>query len=128
MKLLLDTHTLLWLAHEPDRLSPAVSEALCDATNDVLISAVSAMEIATKYRAGKLEYPTSLARNFVSSVTAQGFTPLSITCDHAERAGNLEWEHKDPWDRLLAAQSQLEGARLVTIDVKLTAFAIDTFW
>lgn len=128
MKLLLDTHALLWLAHEPESLSTAASAAIVDDANEIWVSAVSAMEIATKSRRGTLGYRTSLATNFVAEVTSQGFLPISVTCEHAERAGNLEGDHKDPWDRLLAAQGQIEELVVVTRDPRIAGFGVETIW
>jgi PIN domain nuclease of toxin-antitoxin system len=128
VRLLLDTHTLLWLAHQPQKLSPEAAAALADDGNEVWVSAVSAIEIATKHRKGTLEYDTSLAVRFVEEVTAQNMRPLSITCEHAQRAGALEGAHKDPWDRLLAAQAQLEGLTLVSDDQQMKTFGISPLW
>jgi PIN domain nuclease of toxin-antitoxin system len=120
VQLLLDTHALLWLAHEPDKLSNAVIE--------IVVSAVSAMEIATKQRNGKLEYQSLLATDFVRQVTAQGFVPLSITCSHTGRAGNFVSPHKDPWDRILAAQALAEDLTLATVDKFFAEIGVATFW
>ena len=128
MNLLLDTHALLWWAHEPEKLSAVARGAIANGENDVAVSAVSAMEIATKNRKGALSYRTSLADRFVASVTEHGFALVSISCDHAERAGGYPWEHKDPWDRLLAAQVQIEGFALVTADEAFAGFGIQTLW
>lgn len=128
MRLLLDTHALLWLAHEPEKLTAAAAAALADPRNEIWVSAVSAMEIATKDRRGLLGYRTSLSSRFVPEITAQGFVPLSVTCEHAQRAGNLQGEHKDPWDRLLAAQSQIEDLVLITRDRKIVDFGVNTLW
>lgn len=128
MRLLLDTHALLWWTHEPEVLSAPAYAAIGDAANEVFVSAVSAMEIATKNRIGKLTYRTSLATSFVKTVAARGFQLLPIECEHAERAGNFAGEHRDPWDRLLAAQAQLEGLSLVSNDSKLVAFGVETVW
>lgn len=128
MRLLLDTHSLLWWAHESKKLSKTARESIADGENDVLISAVSAMEIATKHRKGTLEYQTPLAHQFVSEVTGRGFQLLPISCDHAEQAGRYAVAHKDPWDRLLAAQAQIEGLALVTIDRAFADFDVQTLW
>ena len=128
MKLLLDTHALLWWAHEPAKLSKQAASAIADGDNVVLVSAVSAFEIAIKDRKGALDYRTSLADRFATDVVAHGFTPLSIDVDHAGRAGGFTWGHKDPWDRLLAAQSIIEDIPLVTIDPVFQRFGVRTFW
>ncbi len=128
MRLLLDTHALLWWAHEPSCLSRAAFEAISAGENDVWISAVSAIEIATKVRIGKMEYDTSLAGRFVEEIALRGFKPLSIAGDHAERAGLLPGSHKDPWDRILAAQSIIENLTLITSDSAMSGFGARTLW
>jgi PIN domain nuclease of toxin-antitoxin system len=128
VRLLLDTHALLWSAHEPDRLSAAARDAITDEMNEQWVSAASAMEIVTKDRRGRLGYRTSLATRFVAEVRAQGFRPLAITCDHAERAAGLVSDHQDPWDRLIAAQAQIEDLVVVTRDTEIAAFGARTLW
>jgi PIN domain nuclease of toxin-antitoxin system len=128
VKLLLDTHALLWAAHEPEKLSIAAATAIRSGDNDVFVSPVSAMEITTKDRKGKLEYDTDLARRFVADVTARGFEMLSISGEHAERAGRYNAENLDPWDRLLAAQAQIDGLTLVSCDGNMSGFGVATLW
>lgn len=128
MRLLLDTHVLLWWAHEPEELSDAALHAITDGQNDVFVSAVSAMEVATKNRLGKLEYASPLADSFLLTVAEFGFAPLSVSCAHAERAGNLGGDHKDPWDRLLAAQAQIEQMPLVTVDRQMVRWHVQVIW
>lgn len=128
MRVLLDTHTLLWWAHEPEKLSEAAVDAVGDERNEVLVSAVSAMEISTKSRLGKLEYASSLADRFLTRIAEFGFVPLSVSCAHAERAGNLGGEHRDPWDRLLAAQAQLEMIPLVSTDERMAGWNVRVIW
>ncbi len=128
MRLLLDTHALLWWTHEPEELSRPALDAIMSGENDVSVSAVSAMEIATKSRLGKFAYVTPLASEFGTHTAAFGFIHLPITCDHAERAGGLPGTHRDPWDRLIAAQAQLENLTLVSRDVAMAGFGVTTFW
>jgi PIN domain nuclease of toxin-antitoxin system len=128
VKLLLDTHTLLWAAHEPDKLSIAAANAIRSWDNDVFVSPVSAMEIATKDRKGRLEYDTDLARQFMTEVKARGFELVPISGEHAERAGRYAAENQDPWDRLLAAQAQIEGLTLVSCDGNMAGFGVETLW
>ena len=128
MKLLLDTHALLWWMHEPEKLSGAALEAISDGDNQVFVSAVSAMEIATKQRINRLDYTTPMAENFAPIMHDMGFVPLSVDCAHAARAGGLAGSHRDPWDRLLAAQAQIEDLALVTVDPKLTQWLTNTVW
>jgi PIN domain nuclease of toxin-antitoxin system len=125
---LLDTHTLLWAAHRPDKLSAKVISILEDVEKDVFVSPVSAIEIATKNRRGQLEFTTGLAHDFLLQVSAHGFTHLPVTASHAQLAGSFAQPHKDPWDRLLAAQAILEELTLLTRDDKVAAFGAITFW
>ena len=126
--LLLDTHALIWWTFDQGKLSASAFEAIEDGANDVFVSAVSAMEIATKVRAGRLDIARPLARGFSVQTEQDGFRPLSITIDHAERAGGLAILHKDPWDRLLLAQAQIEGLTLVTDDAELRRLSVPTLW
>ena len=128
MRLLLDTHALLWWAHEPENLSSTAMNLLEDAANEVLVSAVSAMEIATKNRIGRLEYQTSLATHFSQRISEFGFTMLSISGAHAQHAGGLKGKHKDPWDRLLAAQAQLENIPLLSVDKRIADWNVELVW
>lgn len=128
MRVLLDTHALLWWAHEPERLTETALETIANEGNTVFVSAVSAMEIATKYRSGKLGYETPLSDSFLVSINGFGFEPLSINCAHAERAGNMKGDHKDPWDRLLAAQSEIERMPLVTLDKHMADWNVRAIW
>lgn len=128
MRVLLDTHSLLWWAHEPEKLSAAALDVIGDERNEVFVSAVSAMEITTKNRSGRLEYRSSLADRFLPRVAELGFAPLSISCGHAERAGNLRGSHKDPWDRLLAAQAQVELMPLVSTDKRMSDWNVQIIW
>ena len=125
---LLDTHTLLWAAHSPHMLSAKVRRILEELENDVFASPVSAIEISTKDRRGQLEFATSLAHDFSSQVSAQGFTQLPITAEHAQLAGSFIQPHKDPWDRLLAAQAIVEELTLLTRDHQVASFGATTLW
>lgn len=127
MRLLLDTHTLVWWTLSPHKLSSRARDAIAE-SEDVLVSAISAMEIATKVRLGKFEDARPLATRFGEQVLAEGFDLLDVTARHGEHAGNLVARHKDPWDRLLIAQAQAENLVLVTNDSELTMFDATTFW
>ncbi len=128
MRLLLDTHTLVWAAFIPQKLSLRARDAVSDGENEVYVSAITAMEIATKVKAGKFEDARPLARQFARQVEEQGFELLSITAEHGERAGNLSLSHRDPWDRLLIAQAQIEDLILVTADRDILATGISSLW
>lgn len=128
LALLLDTNALLWWAHQPDSLSTKAREAIADGSNSVFVSPVSAIEIATKSRKGKLEFESPLARDFVAETASEGFKELPVVSEHAQLAGSFDNPHKDPWDRLLAAQTQLERLILVTNDAALKTFGTATLW
>jgi PIN domain nuclease of toxin-antitoxin system len=120
VRYLLDTHVLLWLISTPERVPEHVRAVLADRNNTLLISAASALEIATKIRIGKLDAPT-LVSTLPRRIDDLGGTGLPISVDHALLAGSLRWEHRDPFDRLLVAQATVEDATLVTVDSALTA-------
>lgn len=128
MRLLLDTHALLWSAYDPRRLSARAAGLIRDSANEIAVSAVSAMEIATKYRVGKLSFAAPLARDFVGEMASRRFALLAIDCNHAQHAGSLPGTHRDPWDRLLAAQARIEGLALVSNDPRLARFGVETVW
>ena len=129
MKLLLDTHTLLWWWMNDPRLSKKALNAIKDEGNVVLISAASAWEIATKHRIGKLPGVEHAVTNFNELINADGFAHLAITYQHAVTAGTFDTEHRDPFDRMLAAQAIIEDATLVTDDATIKQqFHAKTFW
>ena len=128
MRLLLDTHTLLWLAFDDKKLSSRALRLVRTASNSVLVSAASAWEIATKYRLGKLNFARAMVENFVPRVTAAGFELLPVSPEHALRAGLLAGEHRDPFDRMLAAQALLEGLPILSADQQLEAFGVRRIW
>ena len=128
MRLLLDTHALLWWWADDLRLSQAARAAIADEANEVLVSAASAWEIATKQRLGKLPPLPQQGGDFAALVAAEGFSSLAVTHTHAWRAGAWAIEHRDPFDRLLAAQSALEQLMLVTRDPAFAAFDTRTLW
>lgn len=97
-------------------------------TTTVLVSAATAWEITTKWRIGKLDGAGDVAADVAAAIVSQGFAQLAITVLHAEHAGRLSGEHRDPFDRMLVAQSRLEGLPLVTNDPLLEAFGIERFW
>ena len=126
--LLLDTHALIWAAQEPELLSDKARAAIESTDNIVFVSAISAMEIATKYRLGKLEVSPTLAEHFADEVASKGFSILPVSAAHGQRAGLLDIPHQDPWDRLLIAQAQVEGMWLVSIEKLFDNFSVSRFW
>lgn len=111
MRLLLDTHVVLWWLDDSAELSGEIKDLL-DSEPAVYVSAVSPWEIAIKQSLGKLEGPEDLAER----VRDSQFTGLPITAGHGVRAGRLPTHHRDPFDRILVAQAQIEGMTLVTRD------------
>ena len=122
MRLLLDTHVLLWSLTEPQKLSRRTRDALEDPQNEVFASSVSGWEIAVKRALGKLNAPDNLE----AGVKEQDFTPLNLTFLHAEQAGALPPHHGDPFDRMLIAQAQVEGLIVVTRDARIPLYGIRT--
>ena len=128
MRLLLDTHALLWWLDGDRRLSLKARRAMANQSNTILVSAASAWEITTKARLGKLPGATDVAADVAACVASQGFQPLDITILHAQRAGNLAGAHGDPFDRMLIAQSQIEDVALVSDDQAFDEFDVRRFW
>ena len=116
MRLLLDTHVILWLLGEPERIAPGVRRVIEDTRHAVLISAASAWEIATKHALGKLPLPESPEVLLERAVRELCAVELSITRRHGLLSASLPNHHRDPFDRLLVAQAMLEDATLVTAD------------
>ena len=128
MRLLLDTHAFLWWLAGSERLSRAARRAIDDDANDVIVSAASAWEIATKHRLGKLPGAAKVAADVASSIASQGFEELPITVRDAERAGRLPGPHRDPFDRMLIAQVLGRGLVLVSVDGVFDGYGVNRFW
>jgi len=128
LRLLLDTHVVIWLFEGNPRLSAPAREAIADDESAVYVSAVSAIEIALKFRSGKLPQAAELAVNFESLMIEYSYAPLPITLRHAQVAGLLPIPHKDPFDRLLIAQAQTEALVLVSNKVIFDAFGVIRLW
>ena len=128
MKLLLDTHALVWWLENSPKLGQAARKAIFEETNDVFVSAVSAIEVSTKHRLGKWPEVENLAQNFEAYVADEGFQELPISFAHALLAGSLRIDHKDPFDRLLLAQTQIENIVLVSNEEKFDSFGVRRIW
>lgn len=122
--MILDTHIFLWWLFDDPKLSLKNREILLPADNVVYISAASVWEIATKFRLGKLPNAVSVAKNVPMWIKRAGFQSLPVSAEHAQLAGSWEIEHRDPFDRMLAAQAKLEKMPLMSNDKAMQAFPI----
>jgi PIN domain nuclease of toxin-antitoxin system len=128
LRLLLDTHALLWWLNDSDSLPPSVRRAIGREGNEVLVSAASAWEIATKVRLGRLGSGSDLARDFTGHLSRARFGELAVSVEHAVRAGLLPGPHKDPFDRMLIAQAQTENLPIVSNDPAFEGYGIRRLW
>ena len=127
MRLLLDTHILLWSLADPRRLPDSAREAIETGENEVLFSAASIWEIAIKAQLLRAEFGVDTA-TIIGAARETRFTELAIGAEHAAAVAALPPHHKDPFDRLLIAQARSEPARLVTADKALAAYSDDLVW
>ena len=127
MKILLDTHALLYWVFQPKQLSRKADAAIRGAET-VYASAVSAYEIALKFNRKNLDFARVLAVDFDAELDRQGFNPLPLMPAEAAVAGRLPVGHPDPWDRLLAAQTLLNGLLLLSNDKKIQSFDVSMLW
>lgn len=125
MRYLLDTNVWLWMWNEPEKLRNEARVLVEDPANALYVSAVSAWEIATKASAGRLTLPTSVGEWLADPRHLAEVTELPITFAHAGRAGTLPAIHRDPFDRMLVAQAQIEGLTLVTADAQVAAYPVE---
>ena len=128
MRVLLDTHALLWWLSGDAALPPHARTVIGDPDNEVFVSAASAWEIATKHRLGKLPGAGPLAVDFAREVEAQGFLPLPITLAHGQDAGALSLLNRDPFDRMLVAQALAERMVLVSNETAFDAAGVVRVW
>lgn len=128
MRLLLDTYTLLWCFNDSRSLSPRARKLIEDGSNEILVSAVSGWEIATKVRLGKLPTGEELVDQLDRYLAQLGCETLPISLDHAVRAGRLPGEHRDPFDRMLIAQAQMENLSLISNDRIFDEYHVPRVW
>jgi len=128
LRALLDTHALLWWLDGDRRLPRSARAIIAEETTTVLVSAASAWEIATKVRIGRLPGTEEVAADLPGIVLGQGFVQLPITLAHAQRAGSLPGSHRDPFDRMLIAQAQVEDVPLVSNEVLFDAYGVRRIW
>jgi PIN domain nuclease of toxin-antitoxin system len=122
MKLLLDTHLLLWAAGEPQRLSKPARRLIDNPDNELLFSAASLWEVAIKRRLGREDFKVD-ARLLRRGLLDNGYSELPIISDHVVATESLPLLHRDPFDRILVAQATVEGVTLLTIDSQVSQYA-----
>jgi PIN domain nuclease of toxin-antitoxin system len=128
LKALLDTQALIWAGQSPELLGTSARGTISDGLSELLVSAASAWEIATKVRIGKLPEAKALESRFLEEMVASGYTLLPVTAEHALLAGRLVGDHRDPWDRMIAAQAVALDIPVISIDPKLDAFGVRRIW
>ncbi len=128
MRLLLDSHTLIWAVDEPARLSPAALKALQDPANDLLLSAATVWEIAIKVGLGKLSLTIPYRRWMNKAVLDLGLTLLPITVEYADVQASLPNHHRDPFDRLIIAQALTEAIAVVSADAAFDPYGVTRLW
>ena len=128
MRLLLDSHAILWWLLDSPNLSATARDTLQDVGNVVLVSAASAWEICTKHRLGKLPGADWIDAGFEGEMLKRGFLLLPVTVTHAERAGKLRSDHKDPFDRMLIAQALADDLVLISNETLFDRFGVRRLW
>jgi PIN domain nuclease of toxin-antitoxin system len=128
LRLLLDTHTLLWTLLDDPRLSEKAQAAVADPANEIIVSAVSLYEITQKHRNGKLPQSAPFVRDYARMMAGLDWTPLPVTIDHAALAGGMDIDHRDPFDRMLIAQARIERIPLVTNEELFDRFGVERVW
>ncbi len=128
MRLLLDTHVFLWWNEGSPRLSRNAHRLLADPGNNLFFSVVSAWEMALKAQSGKLGLPTPVSAYVPARLSHYGMEALGLTLVHVLASSALPAHHRDPFDRMLVAQAQIEQLTIVTHDSELRRYAVETVW
>jgi PIN domain nuclease of toxin-antitoxin system len=128
VRLLLDTHALIWWLTDNSSLPDSARKLIARKDNSVFVSAVSAWEMATKVRLGRLAVAADLARDFAGHLARERFEGLSISTEHGIRAGLLPGPHQDPFDRMLIAQAQAENMPVVSNDTVFDTYGVRRMW
>lgn len=125
MRLLLDTHTVLWWFSDDPRLATAARRAIANSANQLLVSAIVGYEISYKQKLGRLPLlPESLPRRFLR----ESIEVLPVSLDHAVAAAELPGPHRDPWDRIMMAQALAEGLTVLTVDPIFAGYGVAVLW
>jgi len=128
LRALLDTHALLWWLSDDPALTRTARKVIAETKNTLIVSSVSAWEIATKVRLGKLPTGADLASDFSGQIQREGFELLAISAEHGIRAGLLPGPHKDPFDRMLIAQSQAENVPIISNEAVFESYGVRRVW
>ncbi|MFN7056243.1 type II toxin-antitoxin system VapC family toxin [Hyphomonas sp.] len=128
MRLLLDTHALVWWLEGGQRLSQKARKAIADPDADVHVSAASAYEVSLKFMLGKFPEAEALVGSWRETIAGAGFHELDISARHALRAGSLPRHHRDPFDRLIVATALEDGLALVTNDAAILQYGAPVLW
>jgi PIN domain nuclease of toxin-antitoxin system len=128
LRALLDTHALIWWLSDDPSLSQTIRGIIADTDNTLVVSAASAWELAIKYQQGKLRKVADLVSDFSGRIDREGFQLLPISAEHGIRAGLLPGPHKDPFDRMLIAQSQAESMPIITNEAVFEAYGVRRLW
>jgi len=128
LRALLDTHALLWWLSDDPALTRTARKVITETKNTLIVSAVSAWEIATKVRLEKLPTGADLASDFSGQIQREGFELLAISAEHGIRAGLLPGPHKDPFDRMLIAQSQAENVPIISNEAVFESYGVRRVW
>jgi PIN domain nuclease of toxin-antitoxin system len=128
LRALLDTHTLLWWLSDDPSLPRTARKTIAETRNTLIVSAASAWEIATKFRLGKLATAADLLSNFAVQLENEGFQLMAISAEHGVRAGLLPGPHKDPFDRMLIAQSQAENLPIISNEAIFETYGVRRLW
>lgn len=128
MRLLLDTHALFWWLRNDPLLSAAANGAIGDEGSTIFVSAISALEIAAKVRIGKWPEAAQISKDLEGIIAREGFCPLDLTLEHAKLAGTIQSPHRDPFDRIIAAQAIVDQLTVVTCDAQIAGLGALTLW
>jgi PIN domain nuclease of toxin-antitoxin system len=128
VRLLIDTHVLIWWTGAAHLLSKNARDSVLDRNNEIIVSAATAWEIALKQRLGKLSFSPGFLADFDANVLALSFQPMPVTAPHMVAGAEIVAAHKDPFDRILAGQALVEQMAVVTADAKFQALGVQVIW
>jgi PIN domain nuclease of toxin-antitoxin system len=128
VKLLIDTHVLIWVILNPEKLSSSVTRLFSDRKNDIYLSLVSIWEIQIKQQLGKLNFDLPLAELIESQQKVNDLKLLSITPEHIYALESLPHHHRDPFDRLLISQALYENMPILSVDIAFDAYPVQRIW